>query len=272
MNQSVAVKKLKYFILKYRRDLTSYIAAIILYILAFVYIGEPKTLLIFSIILTLLVLWITIFLRAKNRDFFYLSLTSRRDSDNWFGSGVFKYDRINKCHYITESEPGYIYSKTLMWDDYTLDFDFKIITTCIGVIVRAVNLSDYIMLQLRLDEVRPHIRINGGWKAYEVKETNLNIDPELSLDKWYHCLVACEKDIVQIKIVDSSDVILLEKQWTIPRGSILFRYTHNNSTNKPKQVTTSEIPFHVNSEYGAIGFRNSSSEKALIKNILVKKI
>jgi hypothetical protein len=193
-------------------------------------------------------------------------LTKRKNKDDWIGRGIFEYTRTENCFLITNSDPGYIYSKCLIWSDYKFSFEFKIIKKCLGAILRAVNLSNYVMLQITPSGIRPHIRINGGWKWWECSEVNLDFENRLSSDKWYTCLFSCEKGSINIKLFDGKNKIF-DREWNIPQGSLVFQFKKDE-----QDLSPINIPFPINLEYGSIGFRNWDDEKALIKNILIEKI
>jgi len=268
MRNSIFLLKSKYIILRFWKEILTTSITIIIFIIAYLMVDEPKKLLFWSIIITTVGLFFNILLLVRNRDFYYLSLTNRNDSEKWIGAGQFKFDRVNNCYSITGSDGGFIFSPTLFWDDYTLELDFKIVNTCIGVILRAINLSDYTMLQIREDGIRPHIKINGGWSITEAQKAGLVFKKDMiSKDLWYKCRLSCDKNIIGIKILDLKYKTLFDRQWEIPTGSIKFSF--NDDSGNPAK---SHIYFPINLEYGSFGFRDSHDEKGLIKNLLVRKI
>jgi hypothetical protein len=135
-----------------------------------------------------------------------------------------------------------------------------------GAIVRAVNLSNYLMFQIREDGIRPHIRINGGWRPWEHQEVGLTFENKLSLDSWYKCSLSCEKDLINITLSNRKKVFF-ERSWAIPPGRIAFPFPQKEQDPNPPT-----IHFPVDLDYGTIGVRNSHEEKALVKNVLVEKI
>jgi hypothetical protein len=148
-----------------------------------------------------------------------------------------------------------------------MSLDFKIVTRCLGVIVRAVNLSNYAMLQIEHNGIRPHIRINGGWAIWEPKDVSLEFASTLSLDQWYRLFVTCDKDVVDIVLMENGGSILFERKWVIPRGWTKFLLGEEKDSPIPNQ-----IPFSINLDYGTVGFRNYGNEQALIKNVFIQKI
>ncbi len=106
------LKKIYYFSKTYKYDFLTAFAALILYILAFIFSDNQKILLILSIIITFIFFTIIIYIRFKEKDFYFIPLADRKNKDDWFGKGTFEYERTEKCFLITNSDSGYIYSKT----------------------------------------------------------------------------------------------------------------------------------------------------------------
>lgn len=221
-----------------------------------------------------------IYLHVREKPFHYISLQQRKHKDDWIGDGTFEYSQMYQCFIITNSDSGYMYAKCLTWNDYNLSFKFKIIRECLGVIVRAVNLSNYVMLQIHLSTqgIRPHIRINGGWRPWEAQESNLEFGESISLDDWYQCNISCENKRINIELISADGKRkIFNRGWTIPTGSIVFSF-HQDGETKPSedQVTSNEkptlVPFPIVLDYGSIGFRNYGDEQALVKEVLIKKL
>lgn len=261
--------RFKYFLKSYKYDLITAVLALILLLISDVipyFKANQSVTSVLRGVIILLSAFIVIYLRSRDKDFYFISLTQRKHKDDWMGKGNFEYERTHNCFSITKSESGYIYSKCLTWSNYELSFKFKIIKDCLGVIVQAVNLSNYAMLQIRQNGIRPHIRINGGWKPWESDEANMVFNKSLSLDKWYMCILSCDKGSVNIRLLDD-DHSVFERQWTIPEGSLMFKFKKEDEEDK-----STDIPFPINLEYGSIGFRNDRDEKAFVKDILIQKI
>lgn len=252
-----------YFFKKYKYEFLTTVSTIVVSIFPVLMVSQNKQVLIVTIIgISLFVLILILFLRLRDKDLYFLSLTNRKNIEDWIGKGKFEYSKINKCFLITDSDSGFIFPKCFLWSDYKFIFEFKIVKDCLGAIIRSINLSNYVMLQLTLKKLRPHIRVNGGWYIWE--ETDISFP--LSLDKWYKCLILCEKDIIGIKLYSNKDKIL-DRELRIPQGNIFFDFKKGEDDKSPIQ-----IPFPINLEYGTVGFRNSGKEEALVRNILIEKI
>lgn len=257
---------MKYFFRKYKYDIIGSFVALIS-LLVPILLNTIYSLLVSLVIIVFSLLFIII-QKSKDKEFYRLSMQKRKDIENWSGSGL-QYKTSQGCFYLQDADPGIVFSPTLNWSNYRLNFNFKIEKDCIGVIVRAVNLSNYIMLQIRNNCVRPHIRINGGWSIFEPETTQFWMGSNLSLDSWYNADIKCENDSVKIVIL-REDKEFFNRVWQIPKGSIIFDL--KESDNQKENKLSVKIPFMINLEYGAVGFRNNGCEAALIKEVLVEKI
>ena len=182
----------------------------------------------------------------------------------WVGRGDLKFHRSESCYEITNSNVGYLYPKTLLWDDYSYEFDFKIIKKTCGWIVRAQNLSNHIMLQCANNGINPHIRLDGQWIVYKHENENLTFKNELSLDRWYKARITCDKRMIKISIFAEKSTIF-NRQWIIPDK---LTWEVNKENQKEKFNLLREIDF----DFGGVGFRNYSGERAFIKNIYINKL
>lgn len=259
----------RYFLRQYRVDLFTALSALILYVITYSFTDDPKQLLYVSIFITLASLVVIVYTRMRERNFYFVSLQHREHRDDWIGVGSFDYDRTHNAYRITNSESGYIYSRCFTWSNYTLRFDFRILNLCLGVIVRAVNLSNLVMLQIQQDRIVPHIRGNSFWNAR--REETMQYGTPLNLERWYRCHVTCDRDAIHVRITDgSTQTQVFNGDWVIPLGiQLLF------AVDQPPVPTTEQprtVPFSVNLEYGTMGFRNSGRENAVVKNVLIEKV
>lgn len=260
------MKKVKYFLRSYRLDILAFLVSITSAGASYKFLENPLVALFLSIGIVFFSLIVLIFLKMKGRDFYYLPMDTRKHKDDWIGRGFFEYSRTYSCFSITQADPGYIYSQSLNWSDYKFSFDFKIRQKCLGVILRAVNLSNYVMIQINQAGIRPHIKINGGWKIWEANDADLVINPGLQKEMWYHCEITCDKDLIVIKVINQSSA-LLDREWIIPTGAMIINFPNRENDTSPTRIS-----FPINLDYGSVGFRASGDEKALIKNVLIEKI
>lgn len=254
------MKTVKYWCKAYKYEILTFVAAVLL-----LWVQQDLWI---SLLINFVAVVIIIALRMRERAFYFISLEKRNDKDCWMGVGDFNYSITHKCFNVGHCDPGYLYSKALTWSNYKSEYDFKIINGALGSIVRAINLSNYIMLQISPKGINPHIRVNGAWYIETAVKANLVFDnlSALSLDQWYKCQICCENDSITIRIFDSSKKIF-DRDWKIAKGYLNFPFKENEADSNPKQ-----IPLAINLEYGTIGFRNCGSERALVKNLLIEKL
>lgn len=261
------MRRLYFFVKNFKYDFLSALGAIAAPFITFYFGFDKKTELAVLAISLVTFLYIVIHLRLRDKDFYFIPLTRAKDKYDWIGAGTFGYSRTDKCFQLTNAEAGYIYSKCLIWSDYRLKFEFKIVERCLGVIVRATNLSNYAMLQIEQSGIRPHVRINGGWHVWESKDVNLIFPKVISLDRWYKCQLSCDKGSIGIEIINDNKEKIFDRQWNLPVGSAIFVFKKDGNDTTPLN-----IPFPINLEYGSVGFRNWGSEQALVRNVLIEKI
>lgn len=266
------MKRIKYWLQKFIKEIITCLIVSVGVVLGYIISQQyqlPGLGVLVSVVSIFVGSIITISFIAREKDLYFIPLSRRNDKKTWTGEGIFDLIESQRSFLITNSYWGFIYSKTLVWGDYRLEFDFKILNSCLGVIVRAVSHSDFVMLQIGRDGIRPHVFINGGYRVWEFNETDLNFnDKIISYDDWYECIVNCEDRGINIKILNkSSKEIICDRRWTIPGGAIVFSFREDEADDKPIS-----IPFPINLEYGSFGFRNHGEEKALIKNALIIKI
>ncbi len=254
--------KFKVFIKSYQYEFITLIVNIITIFLAFVKLSQKQAFLV-SLVIFLFSTFFIIYLRTKDKTFYFLSLDHSGQDKDFVGRGNLRFSRNGKCFEITNSDAGFILPKTLNWDDYIYKFDFKIISTSIGFIVRADNLSNGVMYQIFIDRIRPHLRINGEWIAAD----DVTLEKVLSLDSWYKLLVTCEKRDVKILILDKNENTVCDRSFIIP-PSIKVTRSETNSSGHNTITYTQNVDF----DFGAVGLRNSNSERAFVKNIFIERM
>lgn len=218
-----------------------------------------------QVIILLIFFFIILWARLRDRDLVVSMLQSEVDKHHWLGNGKFEYDRIQQAFVITKSRSGFIHAKCLLWSDYIFEFEFKIVNRCLGVIVRASDLSNYIMLQIRPDCIFPHIKALGGWQIISANDAKLTFDESISGDLWSKCIITCDKDKIRIQIIQKN--FQIDRKWDIPVKSEFFNFEEVQKSGDFKK-----FQFPISHEYGSIGFRNIADEKALVKFVNVQKL
>ena len=158
---------------------------------------------------------------------------------------------------ITNSHPGGLTKIGAYWENYTVQFEACILNGCLGVVVRALDLGNYYMFQIRSDRIRPHrlvavpilpsepqvaagddrqtihpVTFVAGWAIPEELEAPLI--PQLS--GWFSVELTVRGESAAIKI-DGRHVFHAESYLRNPTGKV--------------------------------GFRQSGSEKALVRRLRV---
>lgn len=188
------------------------------------------------------------------RDNFKRSLAA-----NWDFVGDWK--TTEECELlITNSDPGGLTKIGAYWENYTLEFDAHILNDCLGVIVRAQDLNNYYMFQIRRNRIRPHRRVTfpfveaGDEESKDGAEVDsqaprpvkfavrwdipkkLAVDLDTPISDWFSTTIIVRGEAVSIKI-NAKQVFYAESFLKIPTGKI--------------------------------GFRNSGHEKALVRDVKV---
>ena len=176
--------------------------------------------------------------------------------NNWDFTGEWRI--VEKGTLLVEkSRWGGLTKAGAYWENYTLNFRAFIMNECLGVIVRAQDLNNYYMFQIRKDKIRPHrlvafpvvenksstessgethenliIKYDVGWQLFD--DCNIVIDPPL--DNWFD---------VKLTVRGESVFLYINNELLLQRESFL------------------KIPC------GKVGFRNAGSEIAKVKNVQV---
>lgn len=177
---------------------------------------------------------------------------------NWDFEGPWRMAEPNTL-LVTGSDEGGLTKVGAIWENYTFTFDARITNQCIGVIIRAQDLNNYYMLQINRDQIRPHRRVSipiieeaaaslhdkedknivkintikfgVGWQVFDPPTP---LKPEV--DGWFKVKVIVQGESVKLYINDD----------------LFFQ-----------QDSFLKIPT------GKVGFRNSGTEAALIRNVRV---
>jgi len=256
--------KFKAFIRNYKYELIALIVDAIVVAIAYFTVSQFNVFLI-SLSVFIISTFIVIYFKTKEKDFYFFSFDKQGQEHDWVGRGDLKYIRNQKCFEISNSHVGFILPKTSNWDDYKYVLDFKITNISFGFIVRAVNLSNYVMYQIFNNRIKLHLRINGHWIILE----EISFTKTLNQDVWYKLCVVCEKRQVSIVIKNSSETYF-DRQLTIPNQITITHKELNTEGQETQEVLryNQDIDF----DFGSIGIRNHGEERALVKNILIEKL
>jgi hypothetical protein len=268
---SLGIFKLKLGLRQYRYEITAFVVNLVATSITLLLTNQYSALLVAVIIFTIST-FVVIYFKTKDRDFYFLQLNKPGDEKDWVGRGVFKFVRNEKCFEITNSHVGYIFPKTSNWDDYSYEMEFKIVNKYVAWIVRANNLSNYIMLQCQKEGVNPHIRLNGQWivKKFDDPDVNLTFDNNLSPDTWYKAKVVCEKRNIRI-VISNYKKVIFDRYWIIP-NEMLITLIEVQKDGVNEKETKREFIQSIDFDFGAIGLRDHGNERGFIKNVFIEKL
>lgn len=258
------MRKFTTFLKLYKYDLIAFFVNILVAYIAYQLRDNVIVFIVSAFIFTTSLIFI-IYQRTKDKDLYLISLDKPGQDYDWVGRGTFKFVRNEHAYEITNASVGFIYPKTSLWDDYYFECDFKILKTSLGLIFRAQNLSNCVMIQIFSNKIKSHLRINGEWIVYVEEQTGAN----LNNDKWYKVQAYCEKRKIRIKINDNNNV-LIDRHITIPDNmAVVVRQEQTEATQA--QETIKQI-INVDFDFGSFGLRNFGHESALVKNVYVEKL
>ena len=259
------MRKLKTLIRNHKYEFIAFLVNIIVAYVTFQFFRDNLAVFITSVFIFTASLIFIIYQKTKDKDFYFAPLDKPGSEKDWVGRGRFAYVRNENCFEITDSHTGYIFPKTANWDDYKFECDFKIVKISLGCIVRAMNLSNYVMYQLFYDKVKPHLRINGEWI---VTEEN-TFEEKLKPDNWYKLAIICEKRSVRINIKDGK-VSLFDRHFIIPpQMGVVYREVDTKGEETKRETRLLQ---NIDFDFGSIGFRNHGEERAFIKNVYLEKL
>lgn len=265
--------ELYFFFRNYLNETLSFGITIAGAALAYRFYQEPRLQFVSLVVLAITSYLIILFLRLKSRDFYHIFFNKYQDKEGWVGSGVFEYYPNDGAFVIKDSDAGFIFSKCLTWIDYEMKCEFKIIKSTLGVLIRATDLSNKLMLQININAngIRPHLWANGGYLVNEPKESGLEFESKLKEGRWYKLLLRIYKESVKIQIIEKNTIIL-ERHWDIPTALLSFPIREKDKKQGDTNNPTGMLDIRKDYSYGTVGFRNGHGEKALVKNLLIKKI
>lgn len=156
---------------------------------------------------------------------------------NWDFVGDWKIEEGNELS-VSGSDTGGITKVGSLWENYTYEFETKILNRCTSWVVRATDLDNYVMFQCTDKVIRPHLRIKFpeltsvtmegkatfvykvGWV---VDTPPFNSQPHnKSLDGWFRIKTAVKGTRVDIYI-NGDNVFHQDNLLSIPIGKVGFR-------------------------------------------------
>jgi hypothetical protein len=193
---------------------------------------------IWLISLTLVIIALASWIIIINRRFIYGFSDSFKKllNHNWDFIGPWRITDENIL-VVASSDEGGITKKGADWENYTVTFKAKIITNCIGVIIRARDLKNYYMIQIGKNDIVPHRRISyprikkpmtnesvteidiqTGWQIF--KDLSIKLNSELN--DWFVGCIKVKGQTLSFYINDEL-VLHLDSFLEISKGKIGFR-------------------------------------------------
>ena len=157
---------------------------------------------------------------------------------------------------VTGSDAGGITKVGATWENYTLAFKGRIIRECLGVVVRAQDLNNYYMLQIRPDKIRPHRRV-----AVPVMETQVLPHQEEGTPQLHPIKFTIGWQVFDPPTPLSSNLVDWFDVKVIARGQSVSLYIDHELVFQRDRFL--QIPM------GKVGFRNSGSEEAIVRKVKV---
>lgn len=190
------------------------------------------------------------------------SFKSNHWPNRWEYQGNPRLGEDDNSLHITDSNSGCIL-KHCLWKNVEISFDCVFQEEkdgTLGIIFRAQNLSDYLMVQInnKVKKITPHIRMEGFWETIEQPEYDTLLEANVSFN------VVLRTINENVKLFINGDQKL---DWNIPTNSDI------RSLNTNKNFTDTIVPkIDFRKSYGRIGFRAFPSESAILKNLTVKRL
>lgn len=136
----------------------------------------------------------------------------------------------------------------------------------IGVIFRAQNHEDYLMLEFYLDKddqlkFRPHVRYRGNWDAPYL-DIDLNMHKVTTSD--IELIVKVKNNLVTVDVNNDKNIFT----WIIPTH-IEVNLVQKTQTDTLSKTTVPELYFRNNA--GMFGFRTYGNQFALIKSLSIQQ-
>lgn len=188
--------------------------------------------------------------------------------DKWDNQGNNRiYETEENALYVTDSNSGCIL-KNYYWKNFEMNFKCKFPLGCdniiVGIIFRAVKLSDYFMVQINnkgdQKKINPHVRINGVWEMIDGGPSlNINIERDI----YYNFNLKVLNQRVELFIDNSKQL-----DWFLPTNSEID--LKDSTNDKGKDAFVPRIDFKE--EYGRVGFRAYGNEGAIIKDLSIKRL
>jgi len=180
--------------------------------------------------------------------------------DNWDYRGPWRIAEKGTL-LVTGSDEGGITKAGTHWENYAFTFEARIINGCLGVIVRAQDLNNYYMFQIKPEKIRPHRR---ALVPVIIRDETLSENENKQEVQVLQYLIGwqTEHNNTEFKSVTISPRL---DDWfngkVVVKGQSIKIYINDNLIYQRPSLL--QIPT------GKIGFRNSGTEEAYVRNVKV---
>ena len=125
-------ESVRYFFRRNYIEIFTALVAVAGYGVNYYFVQQPEQSFFINVFITFVAMLFFISSKTRERDFYFMTLRRTRDKQDWIGDGTFQYERTQNAYAITSAPAGVIFSKCLLWSDYELSFDFKILKDVAG--------------------------------------------------------------------------------------------------------------------------------------------
>lgn len=154
---------------------------------------------------------------------------------------------------VTGSDEGGLTKKGTFWENYVFTFEAKIISGCIGLIVRAKDLQNYYMFQITHEKIRPHRKITIPYATESPEHKGLFVVDRIQV-AWQ---VRNELEVEHKKQLTSWFNVKV-----LVNGQSIKIFINN------EQVFANDLI--LDNSYGKVGFRNYGDEKAIVRKVKIE--
>ena len=163
---------------------------------------------------------------------------------------------VENIIHVKSCNSGILLSR-FYWKNFQLTFDLELILDRVGIIFRAQNLSDYFMVEIVSDEIRPYVRVGGNWQFLGSHSLKDGVSGKSKVD------ITVIDENLTLKI-NSKEVF----RWVFPTN-VDINILQEDKTNQDSELIP-KIGFRVS--YGMIGFRCYPGQEANIHDLSVRPV
>ncbi len=227
-------------------------------------IANFYALLIWLLLVWLLLLTIYIYRRDKvtNEREFIESFESGTRNWEYYGGWQTEREDNHTILIVTDSDAGGFAKPCRLWNDYTFEFETKIVQSNTSWVIRAGDILNYVMLQCSPTELIPHFRAHGIFFGLP----SVSHTKTLPLNRWFGVKIRVSGiRVVATVTIDGEDTELL--------NSALLEPMLKRVQVPQEDGSTEDLDIVFSYPLGSVGFREySPAECAHFRNVRVTRI